>query len=40
VILEAARRQWPAEFLALAGAASEFPYAEEPPAAEAGPDFE
>jgi hypothetical protein len=40
IILEAARRRWPQEFLELAGATTDFPYPEEPPAAEAGPDFE
>jgi antitoxin VapB len=40
VILEGARAQWRKEFLALAGAAKDFPYPDEPPAAEAGPDFE
>ncbi len=40
IILEAARRRWPTEFLELAGATTDFPYPEEPPAAEAGPNFE
>ena len=40
IILEGVRRRWwPKKFLELAGAAKEFPYPEEPPAAEAGPDF-
>ena len=40
VILEGARALWRKEFLALAGAAKDFPYPDEPPAAEGGPDFE
>jgi antitoxin VapB len=40
VILEGAPRQWQKAFLALAGAAKNFPYPDEPPAAEPGPDFE
>ena len=40
VILEAPRREWRDEFLQLAGAAKDFPYPEEPPAAEPGPDFD
>ena len=39
VILEGARREWREEFLALAGAARDFPYPDEPPAADTGPDF-
>ena len=39
IILEGARRRWQKEFLELAGAATSFPYPEEPLAAEAGPDF-
>jgi len=39
IILEGARREWREEFLSLAGAAQDFPYPDEPPAAEAGPDF-
>ena len=39
VILEGTRRRWQKEFLELAGAAKDFPYPDEPPAAEAGPDF-
>ena len=39
IILEGACRRWHKEFLELAGAAKDFPYPEEPPAAEAGPDF-
>lgn len=39
VILEGTRREWPREFLELAGASTDFPYPDEPPAAEAGPDF-
>ena len=40
VILEGARKEWRTEFLALAGAAKEFPYPEEPPPAEGGPNFD
>jgi len=40
VILEGKRRHWSDEFVALAGAAREFPYPDEPPAAEPGPDFD
>ena len=40
VILEAPRTEWRAAFLALAGAAKDFPYPEEPPAPEHGPDFD
>jgi antitoxin VapB len=39
IILEGARRRWQKAFLELAGAAKDFPYPDEPPAAEAGPDF-
>jgi antitoxin VapB len=40
IILEAARRRWPKEFLDLAGAANDFPYPDEPRAAEPGPSFD
>lgn len=40
VVLEQERRSWSPEFLALAGSAPDFPYPEEPPAAEPGPDFD
>lgn len=40
VILEPARRQWSQEFLQLAGSAPDFPYPEEPPPAEPGPDLD
>jgi antitoxin VapB len=40
VILEGARREWHDEFLALAGAARDFPYPEEPPAPDSGPGFD
>lgn len=40
VVLQPARRSWSREFLALAGSAPDFPYPEEPPAAESGPDLE
>ena len=39
IILEGVRRRWQKKFLELAGAAKDFPYPEEPSAAEAGPDF-
>ena len=39
VILEPTRRRWSHTFLELAGTASDFPYPEEPPPAEPGPDF-
>ena len=39
IILEGARRHRHQEFLDLAGASKEFPYPDEPPAAESGPDF-
>ena len=39
IILEGTRQEWREEFLSLAGAAQDFPYPDEPPAAEAGPDF-
>lgn len=40
VILEPARRSWSQEFLALAGTVEDFPYPDEPPPAEPGPEFE
>ncbi len=40
VILESEQRTWSSEFLNLAGTASEFPYPEEPPAADLGPGFD
>jgi len=40
VILEGTRLEWPDGFLALAGAAKDFPYPDEPPIAETGPDFD
>ena len=40
VILETEKRSWSREFLDLAGSAPEFPYPEEPPAPEPGPDFD
>jgi antitoxin VapB len=40
VILEPMRRQWSREFLDLAGSAPDFPYPEEPPLAEPGPDLD
>lgn len=39
IILEGTRQRWQKEFLELAGAAKDFPYPDEPPAAEPGPDF-
>jgi len=40
VILEPARRRWSPAFIALAGTAPDFPYPEEPPPAEPGPDLD
>ena len=40
VILEPASRTWSRKFLDLAGSASDFPYPEEPSAADPGPDFD
>ena len=40
VILEPTRRRWSRAFLDLPGSAGEFPYPEEPPPAEPGPDFD
>lgn len=40
VILEPVRRQWSQRFLDLAGSSPDFPYPDEPPAADPGPDFE
>jgi antitoxin VapB len=40
VILEPANRSWSPGFLALAGSAQDFPYPEEPPEVEPGPDLE
>jgi antitoxin VapB len=40
VILEPIRRSWSRRFLALAGSAPDFPYPDEPAAAEPGPDLE
>lgn len=40
VILEPQQSQWSQSFLDLAGSAPDFPYPEEPPSAEPGPDFD
>lgn len=40
VILEPVRRGWSQEFKDLAGSAPDFPYPEEPPAADPGPELE
>jgi antitoxin VapB len=40
VILEPARRGWSRAFLDLAGSAKDFPYPEDPPRAEPGPEFD
>jgi antitoxin VapB len=40
VILEPVKRTWNQEFLALAGSAPDFPYPEEPPSAEPGPELD
>jgi antitoxin VapB len=40
VVLEPEKRDWSSNFLELAGSARDFPYPEEPPPAEPGPDLE
>jgi antitoxin VapB len=40
VILEPMKRTWSRKFLDLAGSAPDFPYPDEPPPAEPGPDLE
>ena len=40
VILEPVRRTWSKEFLELAGSAPDFPYPDEPPPVEPGPDLD
>jgi antitoxin VapB len=40
IILQPVRRKWSRAFLELAGSAPDFPYPDEPPPAEPGPDFE
>lgn len=40
VVLEPVRRTWSPEFLALAGSAPDFPYPDDPPAPEPGPELE
>jgi antitoxin VapB len=40
VILEPLKKTWSRQFLELAGSAPDFPYPEEPPPAEPGPDFD
>jgi antitoxin VapB len=40
VILEPVKKTWSRRFLDLAGSAPDFPYPEEPPPAEPGPEFE
>lgn len=40
VILEPVRRRWSRAFLELSGAAPDFPYPEEPPPAEPGPELD
>jgi antitoxin VapB len=39
VVLQPRRRRWSKAFLALAGSAPEFPYPQEPPPVEPGPDL-
>ncbi len=40
VILESEKRSWSRDFLELAGSAADFPYPEDPPDADPGPDFD
>ena len=40
VILEPLKRTWSRKFLDLAGSAPDFPYPDEPPPAEPGPELE
>ena len=40
VILEPLKASWSRRFLALAGSAPDFPYPEEPPPAEPGPELD
>ena len=40
VILEPARRRWSHAFIELSGSAPYFPYPDEPPPAEPGPDLD
>ncbi|HEX2224498.1 MAG TPA: type II toxin-antitoxin system VapB family antitoxin [Thermoanaerobaculia bacterium] len=40
VILEPVRRSWSRDFLELAGSAPDFPYPDEPPPADPGPELE
>jgi len=40
VILEPAQRRWSRAFLELSGVAPDFPYPDEPPPAEPGPDLD
>ncbi len=40
VILEPKKRAWSRKFLDLAGSAPDFPYPDEPPPAEPGPDLD
>lgn len=39
IVLEPVRRTWSRAFLDLAGSAPDFPYPDEPPPAEPGPDL-
>lgn len=40
VILEPLKKRWSQKFLKLAGSAPDFPYPEEPPPAEPGPELD
>ena len=40
IVLEPVRRTWSKEFLELAGSAPDFPYPDEPPPVEPGPDLD
>jgi antitoxin VapB len=40
IVLEPVRKTWSKEFLELAGSAPDFPYPDEPPPVEPGPDLD
>ncbi|MBW3564227.1 MAG: antitoxin [Acidobacteria bacterium] len=39
VVLESLKAEWSQQFLSLAGTAADFPYPDEPPSVEPGPDL-